>query len=189
MKLLVAEDEAIIRLDICEILQSYGHEVVAQAKNGEEAVEKAFSTSLDCVLMDAHMDGDDGVLAAAAIAEAGICPVVMVTAYSQLERVREASSAGVYGYVIKPFSERSLIAAIEVARDRFIQEANLADQVNNLKELMESRRIITQAKCLLMEQGLSEKDAFARLRKASMDTRKPLAQVAEAVIISHCIDG
>lgn len=189
MRLLIAEDEAIIRMDLRETLLDLGHQVVAEARNGAEAVERALSTLPDCVLMDAHMEGDDGIEAAAEISAARICPVVMVTAYSQVEKVRQASHAGVYGYVTKPFSEKDLVAAIEVAAERFRKEEELQGELRQLKDSMEARRAVERAKCMLMESGLTEKEAFTRLRKASMDSRKPLREVAEAVILSRSVSG
>ena len=111
MKLLIAEDEAIIRMDLKETLQDLGYEVVAEARSGSEAVQKAFAFAPDCALMDAHMDGDDGFAAAQEIAQAQLCPVVMVTAYAQKDKVKEASKMGVFGYVTKPFAEKDLVAA------------------------------------------------------------------------------
>ena len=119
MKLLIAEDEAIIRMDLKETLQDLGYEVIAEARSGREAVQKAFAFAPDCALMDAHMDGDDGFTAAQEIAQAQLCPVVMVTAYAQTDKVKEASKMGVFGYVTKPFAEKDLVAAIEVATSRF----------------------------------------------------------------------
>ncbi len=185
MKLLIAEDEVIIRIDLRETLQDLGHEVVAEARSGEEAVEKAFTYLPDCVLMDAHMEGDDGFAAAKVIADAQICPVVMVTAYSQVEKVREASKMGIFGYVTKPFAEKDLVAAIEVATSRVGEAMQLQGGLEQMKERMESRRIIDQAKCLLIEAGATEEEAFTRMRKASMNARKPLREVAEAIILSN----
>lgn len=146
MKLLIAEDEAIIRMDLKETLQDLGYEIVAEARSGREAVQKAFAFAPDCALMDAHMDGDDGFTAAQEIAQAQLCPVVMVTAYAQTDKVKEASKMGVFGYVTKPFAEKDLVAAIEVATSRFKQEEQLHGELDRLKARMESRRLIDKAK-------------------------------------------
>lgn len=185
MNILIAEDETIIRLDLKTTLQDLGHEVIAEARSGKEAVEKAFACLPDCVLMDAHMDGDDGIDAAKAIADAQICPVVMVTAYSQADKVREASKVGVFGYVTKPFAEKDLVAAIEVAASRFDEAMRLQGELDQMKERLDARRVIDKAKCLLIEAGASEEEAFSRMRTASMNARKPLREVAEAIILSH----
>lgn len=185
MKLLIAEDEAIIRMDLKETLQDLGYEIIAEARSGREAVQKAFAFAPDCALMDAHMDGDDGFTAAQEIAQAQLCPVVMVTAYAQADKVKEASKMGVFGYVTKPFAEKDLVAAIEVATSRFKQEEQLHGELDRLKARMESRRLIDKAKCLLIEAGATEEEAFGRMRKISMNTRKPLAEVAEAIILGY----
>ena len=179
MKLLIAEDEAIIRMDLKETLQDLGYEVIAEARSGREAVQKAFAFAPDCALMDVHMDGDDGFAAAQEITQAQLCPVVMVTAYAQTDKVKEASKMGVFGYVTKPF------AAIEVATSRFKQEEQLHGELDRLKARMESRRLIDKAKCLPIEAGATEEEAFGRMRKISMNTRKPLAEVAEAIILGY----
>lgn len=181
MKLLIAEDEAIIRMDLKETLQDLGYEIVAEARSGREAVQKAFAFAPDCALMD----GDDGFTAAQEIAQAQLCPVVMVTAYAQTDKVKEASKMGVFGYVTKPFAEKDLVAAIEVATSRFKQEEQLHGELDRLKARMESRRLIDKAKCLLIEAGATEEEAFGRMRKISMNTRKPLTEVAEAIILGY----
>ena len=168
MKLLIAEDEAIIRMDLKETLQDLGYEVIAEARSGREAVQKAFAFAPDCALVDVHMDGDDGFAAAQEITQAQLCPVVMVTAYAQTDKVKEASKMGVFGYVTKPFAEEQLHG-----------------ELDRLKARMESRRLIDKAKCLLIEAGATEEEAFGRMRKISMNTRKPLAEVAEAIILGY----
>lgn len=185
MRILIAEDETIIRIDLMETLRERGHEIVAEARSGKEAIEKAFATLPDCALMDAHMEGDDGIEAAKVIADAQICPVVMVTAYSQADKVREASKVGVFGYVTKPFSEKDLVAAIEVATSRFDEAMQLRGELDRMKAHMEARRVIDQAKFLLIQAGATEEEAFSRMRKASMDARKPLREVAEAIILAN----
>lgn len=185
MRILIAEDETIIRIDLRETLQELGHEVVAEARSGEAAVEKAFACLPDCVLMDARMQGDDGIAAAKAIADAQICPVVMVTAYSQPDKMRDASRMGVFGYVTKPFAKKDLVAAIEVATSRFGEAMEIKSELERVKARMEARKVIDRAKCILVEAGASEEEAFSRMRKASMNARKPLKEVAEAIILSH----
>lgn len=188
MNVMLAEDEAIIRMDMREMLQAAGHAVVAEARSGEEAVTLARTCHPGCVFMDAHMNGDDGISAARTIWDERLCPVVMVTAYAQADKVREAASAGVFGYVTKPFSEQDLLTALEVAVERFKEELELRGELESLRERMAARKVIDQAKGILMRTGLSEPEAFSRLQKTSMNTRRPLREVAEAVILSNLVE-
>ena len=183
MNVIIAEDEAIIRLDMKEMLTAAGHNVLAEARNGEEAIQLARQYHPDCLFMDAHMQGDDGIDAARIIHDEHLSPVVMVTAYSQNDKVRQAAEAGVFGYVTKPFSEQELLAAMEVAKSRFDQASVMESEIDRLKQHIETRKIIDKAKGILMESGLSEEEAFSRLQKTSMNTRTSLQEVAKAVIL------
>lgn len=180
---LVVEDETIIRLDIVELLTGAGYNVVAEADNGEEAIELAKQHTPDVVLMDVQMPVMDGITAAERIVEAGIAPVVLLTAFSQPDLVERAQQAGAMAYVVKPFTEHDLIPAIEVAVGRFAQMKQLENEIADLKHRFETRKLVDRAKSLLTEQmNLSEPEAFRWIQKTSMNKRMSMQQVAEAVI-------
>jgi response regulator NasT len=180
---LVAEDETIIRLDLCELLERSGFAVVAQARDGLEAVELARSVEPDLAIMDVKMPKLDGIDAARRILETRPLPIVMLTAYGQDELVARAVEAGVFGYLVKPFREQDLLPAIQTARARFAELAEVREEAESLQEALAARKAIERAKGLLMErEQLSEADAFARLRKASQVSGRPLRVVAEALI-------
>lgn len=180
---LVVEDETIIRLDIVELLTGAGYNVVAEADNGEEAIELAKEHNPDVVLMDVQMPVMDGITAAEKIVEAGIAPVVLLTAFSQPDLVDRAQKAGAMAYVVKPFTEHDLLPAIEVAVGRFAQMKQLEDEISDLKQRFETRKLVDRAKSLLTEQmNLSEPEAFRWIQKTSMNKRMSMQQVAEAVI-------
>jgi AmiR/NasT family two-component response regulator len=182
---LVAEDEALIRMDLVELLGECGYQVVGQVSDGQAAVDQARTLRPDVVFMDVSMPRRDGLSAAEEIIAEGIAPVVMVTAFSQRETVQRASAAGVLGYLVKPFSRADLTPAIEVAVARWQQMRELEAQVAGLRERQEAREVVDRAKRALQERlGLSEPDAFAWLRKAAMDRRLTLAEVA-AVVVSE----
>lgn len=182
---LVAEDEALIRMDLVELLAECGYHVVGQASDGQAAVDQARALRPDVVFMDVAMPRRDGLSAAEEIIAEGIAPVVMVTAFSQRETVQRASAAGVLGYLVKPFSRADLTPAIEVAVARWQQMRELEAQVAGLRERQEAREVVDRAKRLLQDRlGLSEPDAFAWLRRAAMDRRLTLAEVA-AVVVSE----
>lgn len=179
---LVAEDEAIIRMDLVEMLRECGYEVVGQVGDGQAAVDQARALRPDVVFLDVAMPRRDGLSAAEEIVGEGIAPVVMVTAFSQRETVQRASAAGVLGYLVKPFGKADLAPAIEVAVARWEQMRDLAEQVDSLRERQQAREIVDRAKALLQQRlGLTEPEAFAWLRRAAMDQRVTLAEVAAAV--------
>jgi AmiR/NasT family two-component response regulator len=183
MKILIAEDETIIRLDLRALLENAGHEVVAEAKDGEEAVELARSTTPDIALLDVKMPRLDGIEAARRIIDERQIPIVMVTAYGEDELVSRAVEAGVFGYLVKPFRESDLLPAIRTARARHEELVALREEADSLSEALAARKSIERAKGLLMErEGLTEQAAFARLRKASQISGRPLKVVAEALI-------
>jgi AmiR/NasT family two-component response regulator len=183
MRILVAEDETIIRLDLKDLLERAGHEVCAEARDGEEAVALASSLEPDLAIMDVKMPRLDGIEAAKRILDARPIPIVMLTAYGQDELVSRAAEAGVFGYLVKPFREQDLLPAIHTARARHEELAALREEAESLSEALAARKVIERAKGLLMEkEGLSEEDAFARLRKASQVSGRPLRVVAEAVL-------
>jgi response regulator NasT len=184
MRVLIAEDEALIRMDLREMLEEEGHEVVGEARDGAEAIELARSLAPDVIFMDITMPGTSGIEAAAVIGEERIAPVVMVTAFSQAAYVEQAASAGAMGYVVKPFSRADVLPAMALAAARFAESRTLAEEVADLTERLETRKVVDRAKGILMSRGLSEPDAFKRLQKLAMDKRLSLRQVADAVVIA-----
>lgn len=183
LRILIAEDETIIRLDLRSLLETAGFEVCAEARDGQEAVELARSTAPDLAVLDVKMPRLDGIDAARAILEERPIPIVMLTAYGQDELVARAVEAGVFGYLVKPFREGDLLPAIRTALARFAELSALREEVDTLQEALAARKSIERAKGLLMKkEGLSEADAFARLRKASQLSGRPMQVVAEALI-------
>src|SRR5712691_7683580 len=183
MRVLVAEDETIIRLDLRDLLERSGFEVCAEARDGEEAVALARSEQPDVAIMDVKMPKLDGIEAARRILDERPIPIVMLTAYGQDELVARAVEAGVFGYLVKPFREQDLLPAIRTARARHEELVALRDEAESLAEALAARKAIERAKGLLMQkEGLNEQEAFARLRKASQISGRPLKVVAEALI-------
>ena len=183
MRILVAEDETIIRLDLRALLEHAGFEVCAEAKDGEEAIELARAEEPDLAVLDVKMPKLDGIEAAKRILDERPIPIVMLTAYGQEELVSRAVEAGVFGYLVKPFREQDLVPAIATARARHEELAAVREQAESLADALASRKAIERAKGLLMEkEGLSEGAAFDRLRKASQVSGRPLKVIAEAVV-------
>ncbi len=189
MRVVIAEDEALIRLDLREMLEDEGHEIVGEARDGAEAIEIARAMRPDVVFLDIQMPGVSGLEAARVLGEERVAPVVMVTAFSQSGHVEEAVAAGAMGYVVKPFSRADIIPAMAVAISRFAEASQLADEVDDLTERLETRKVVERAKGVLMKQGINEPEAFRRLQKLAMDKRKSLRDVAEAVLIAHEAQG
>jgi two-component system, response regulator PdtaR len=183
VRVLIAEDETIIRLDLRALLESAGFEVCAEARDGIEAVELARSERPDVAIMDVKMPRLDGIEAARRILAETPMPIVMLTAYGQDELVSRAVEAGVFGYLVKPFREDDLLPAIRTARARHEELAALREEADSLAEALAARKAIERAKGLLMaKESLSEEEAFARLRKASQVSGRPLKVIAEAVV-------
>ena len=183
MRILIAEDETIIRLDLKATLEAAGFEVCAEARNGEEAVELARTEHPDLAILDVKMPNLDGIEAARRILAERPIPVVMLTAFDQQELVSRAVEAGVFGYLVKPFRESDLLPAIHAARARHAELEALREEAESLSEALETRKVVERAKGLLMErEGLTEQEAFARLRRASQTSSRPLKVVAEAVL-------
>ena len=181
VRILVAEDEALIRMDLVEMLQEDGYTVVAQATNGEEAIALATEHQPDLAILDVKMPVLDGISAAEKIIS--IAPVLMLTAFSQKELVDRARDAGVMAYVVKPFTIGDLVPAIEIAISRHTQMKSLAEEVADLHERLETRKIIDRAKGILMKAlNLSEPEAFSWIQRAAMDRRLTMKEVANAVI-------
>jgi AmiR/NasT family two-component response regulator len=185
VRVLIAEDEAIIRMDLREMLQEDGHDVVGEARDGVEAVELARRLRPDVVFMDIKMPRMNGLEAAAVIGEERLAPVVMVTAFSQSEQIEEAVRAQAMAYVVKPFSRSDIIPAMRIAMSRYAEARLLEDEVSDLTERLETRKAVDRAKGILMAKGLSEPEAFQRLQRLAMDKRKTLREIAEALIIAE----
>ncbi|MFS0884635.1 ANTAR domain-containing response regulator [Aeromicrobium sp. 179-A 4D2 NHS] len=182
-RVVIAEDEALIRMDLAEMLAEQGYEVVGEAAEGQAAVDLAREHRPDLVMMDVQMPGVDGITAASQIAAERIAPVVMLTAFSQRELVERARDAGAMAYLVKPFSASDLVPAIEMARSRYAELRALESEVGDLQEQLATRKVVEQAKAVLQKAlGLSEPDAFRWIQKTAMDVRMSMRQVAEAVI-------
>ena len=183
MRILIAEDETIIRMDLRALLEAAGFEICAEARDGEEAVALAREHRPELAVMDVRMPKLDGIEAAKTILAERPIPIVMLTAYGQEELVSRAIEAGVFGYLVKPFRESDLLPAIATARARHEELVALREEADSLTEALAARKAIERAKGLLMErEGLTENEAFARLRKASQISGRPLKVVAEALI-------
>jgi response regulator NasT len=183
MRILIAEDETIIRLDLRALLEKAGLDVCAEARDGEEAVELARTERPDLAIMDVKMPRLDGIEAARRILDERPIPIVMLTAYGQDELVSRAIEAGVFGYLVKPFRETDLLPAIATARARHEELQTLREDAESLSEALAARKVIERAKGLLMaKDGLTEDEAFDRLRRASQVSGRPLRVIAEAVV-------
>jgi response regulator NasT len=179
----VAEDEALIRMDIVETLQEGGYEVVGEAANGEEAIAVAREMKPDVVVMDIKMPVMDGITAAETIVRERLAPVVLLTAFSQTELVERARDAGAMAYVVKPFTPADLLPAVEIARSRHAEMRALELEIADISERMETRKRVERAKGLLMENmQLNEPEAFRWIQKTSMDRRLTMREVADAVL-------
>jgi response regulator NasT len=186
IRILVAEDEALIRMDLIEMLREAGYEVAAEAADGAQAIELAELHKPDLAILDVKMPVLDGISAAEKIIS--IAPVLMLTAFSQRELVERARDAGVMAYVVKPFSIGDLIPAIEIAISRHKQMVSLADEVADLHERLETRKLIDRAKGILMKAlNLSEPEAFSWIQRAAMDRRLTMKEVAQAVISPEAV--
>jgi AmiR/NasT family two-component response regulator len=185
-RVIIADDESIIRMDVREMLTNLGYLVVGEVGDGRSAVNLARELKPDIVVMDIKMPDMDGIEAAKVLTEEKIAPVLLLTAYSQRDLVERAKEAGVAGYIVKPFQESDLAPAIEVALARFGEFRALEQEVEGLHEALETRKLVDRAKGILMDtQSLGESDAFRKIQKMSMNTRKPMRQVAEAIILAH----
>jgi two-component system, response regulator PdtaR len=182
-RVLIAEDEALIRLDLVEMLKEEGYEVVGEAVDGQEAVELADTLKPDLVIMDVKMPRRDGIDAASEIAAKRIAPIVVLTAFSQRELVERARDAGAMAYLVKPFSATDLVPAIEVAVSRFNELTELEREVASLSDRLETRKLVERAKGVLQtKQGMTEPEAFRWIQRAAMDRRTTMKRVAEVVL-------
>ena len=182
-RVLVAEDDSLIRMDLIEMLREEGYDVVGEAPNGQVAVELTESLAPDLVIMDIKMPVRDGIDAASEIATKRLAPVVMLTAFSQRDFVEKARDAGAMAYLVKPFTKADLVPAIEVAVSRYQEVKSLESEVATMQERLETRKLVERAKGLLMEkQNLSEPEAFKWIQRAAMDRRTTMKAVAQVVV-------
>ena len=187
-RVLIAEDEALIRMDLSEMLREEGYDVVGEAGDGQEAVDLAESLKPDLVIMDVKMPRRDGIDAATEIAAKRIAPIVILTAFSQRDLVEKARDAGAMAYLVKPFSASDLIPAIELAMSRFAEITSLEGEVADLSERLETRKLVERAKGLLQARhGMTEPEAFSWMQRAAMDRRTTMKRVAEVVL--ETLDG
>jgi AmiR/NasT family two-component response regulator len=185
-RVIIADDESIIRMDLREMLTNLGYLVVGEAGDGRSAVNLARELKPDVAILDIKMPDMDGIEAARILTGEKIAPVVLLTAYSQRDLVERAKEAGVVGYITKPMRESDLAPAIEVAMARFSEFRALEKEVGDLKQALETRKLVDRAKGILMDtQGLTEAEAFRKIQKMSMNKRRPMKDVAEAIILAH----
>ncbi len=188
LRIVIADDEPIIRLDLRKTLENMGHQVVAEAGDGAKAVEMARETKPNIVILDIKMPEMDGIDAAKIITTEGIAPVLLLTAYSQKDLVDRAKDAGVFAYLVKPFKEADLLPAMEIAMSRYDEFVELENEVTDLENKLDTRKSVDRAKGILMDQyGLKEQEAFRRIQVQSMNTRKSMREIAEAIIIAHSV--
>ena len=185
-RVIIADDESIIRMDLREMLTNLGYLVIGEVGDGRSAVNLARELRPDVVVMDIKMPDMDGIEAAKVLTEERVAPVLLLTAYSQQELIERAKDAGVVGYMVKPFRESDLAPAIEVAVARFAEFRALEKEVGDLTLALETRKLVDRAKGILMDsQGLTEAESFSKIQKMSMNIRKPMKEVAEAIILAQ----
>ncbi len=185
-RVVIADDEAIIRQDLREMLTNLGYLVVGAVGDGRSAVNQARELKPDLVIMDIRMPDMDGIEAAKILTQEGICPVLLLSAYSQRDLVERAADAGVSGYVIKPFDETNLLPAIEIVLARFKEYQEISKEVARLDERLATRVAVDRAKGILMDtRGMTEQEAFRSIQRMSMNSRKSMREVADAIILAH----
>ena len=185
-RVIIADDESLIRTDLREMLGSLGYLVVGDVGDGQSAVNLARELKPDVVIMDIKMPNMDGIEAARMLTQEKIAPVLLLTAYSQRDLVDRAKEAGVVGYLVKPFREQEIVPAVDIALARFQEFRELEKEVGDLKETLETRKVVDRAKGVLMDsQHLTEAEAFRKIQKMSMNTRKPMKEIAEAIILAQ----
>lgn len=188
LRVLVADDDPIIRLDLKQMLQNLDYEVVAEAGDGQQAVEMANDVRPDICVLDIKMPVKDGITAVSELVEGGIAPAILLTAYSDRELVERAKDAGAFAYLVKPFKPNDLPPAIEVAVSRYRQQQELNKQVADLNERLEARKLVERAKGVLIQKhGLSEAEAYRRIQQSSMNMRKSMREVAEAILLAEAL--
>jgi AmiR/NasT family two-component response regulator len=185
-RVIIADDESVIRADLREMLTNLNYLVVGEVGDGKSAVNLAREVKPDVIIMDIKMPDMDGIEAAEILTRERIAPVLLLTAYSQRDLVDRAKEAGVVGYLVKPFREQEIVPAIEIARARFQEFSELQKQIGDLQETLETRKLVDRAKGILMDsQGLTEHEAFRKIQKMSMNTRKPMKEIAEAIVLAQ----
>jgi len=188
-RIVIADDESVIRMDLREMLINLGYLVVGEAGDGQSAVNLARELKPELVIMDIKMPNMDGIAAAKILTEERIAPVLLLTAFSQQDLVERAKEAGVVAYIVKPFREQELVPAIEVALERFREYRALQKEVADLQDAFETRKLVDRAKGMLMDsQGLTEAEAFRKIQKMSMNSRKSMKEIAEAIILTHQVE-
>ena len=189
-RIVIAEDESVPRMDLREMLNNLGYAVVGEAADGRTAINLARELRPDLVIMDIKMPEVDGITAAKVLTEERIAPVLVITAYPQKELVDGAKEAGVLAYVTKPFGEAQIVPAVEVALARFREFRSLEQELGDTRAALETRKLVERAKGVLMDRhSLREEEAFRRIQKLSMDTRKSMREVAEAILLARQVEG
>jgi response regulator NasT len=188
LRIVIADDEPIIRMDLRRTLENMGHVVVGEAGDGQQALEITKELKPDIAILDIKMPTMDGIDAAKLISTEAIAPVLLLTAYSQRDLVERARDAGVFAYLVKPFKELDLMPAIEIAIARFEEFEELDREVSDLENKLDARKTVDRAKGILMDQyGLKEQDAFRRIQVQSMNTRKTMREIADAIILANSV--
>lgn len=188
LRVLIADDDPIIRLDLKQMLESLGYAVVAEAGDGKQALDLARETKPDVCILDVKMPVMDGIEAVSKIVEEGIAPAIMLTAYSDKELIERAKDAGVFGYLVKPFKPNDLPPAIEVARSRYEQNLVLTRELSSVTERLDARKSVDRAKGILMaDLNISESEAYRRIQQQSMNLRKSMREVADAIIMAKSV--
>lgn len=188
LRIIIADDEPIIRLDLRRMLENMGHIVIGEAGDGAQAVEMTREMRPDIAILDIKMPEMDGIDAAKVISTEALAPVLLLTAYSQADLVERARDAGVFAYLVKPFKEADLMPAITIAIARYEEFLELEKEASDLENKLETRKAVDRAKGILMDQyGLKEQDAFRRIQVQSMNTRKSMREIAEAIIIANSV--
>lgn len=186
IRLVIADDESIIRMNLKETLVGLGYLVVGEAGDGVSVINLARELRPNLVLMDIKMPKLDGIQAAKVLTQEKIAPVLLLTAYSDRELVERAKEAGVVNYVVKPFRDAELLPAIEIALARYQEFLEMDHEINDLKETLDTRKLVERAKGVLMDtQGLKEAEAFRKIQQLSMNTRKPMKEIAQAILLAH----
>ncbi|HXG23756.1 MAG TPA: response regulator [Chthonomonadales bacterium] len=186
VKVLIADDDAVIRMDLRTMLEELGHQVICEADNGETAYQMARSLKPGLVILDIMMPRMSGLEAAAAISKERLAPVLLLTAYSEASMIESATQSGVLAYLVKPFRKQELQPAIEIAVARYRELSALEGELDSLREQMETRRIVGRAKAILMErEGIVEREAYRRLQAKSLRLNRPLREIAEAIILAE----
>jgi two-component system, response regulator PdtaR len=185
-RIIIADDEAIQRMDLKDVLTKQGYLVVGEAGDGQSAVNLAREVRPDLVIMDIRMPDMDGIAAAETLGQEKVAPVLLLTAFGDQELVERAKEAGVANYIVKPLRESEVASAIEITLARYSEYRALEEEARTLAEKLETRKVVERAKGLLMEkQGLSEAEAFRKIQKASMNNRKSMREVAEAILLTN----